>query len=112
MPASDTVNTNDARMANAGAMVVTPCMRMPGRPTAPVRSSVLKPATCSWVSTFPTGAPTLTSSSTGLPLRIHAHRREVHRVARAGLDDHLQQRAGVQVVEVDRLPDPALHQHV
>src|SRR4051812_15979565 len=101
MPASDTVNTNDARMANAGAMVATPCMRTPGSPTAPSRNSVLKPVACASGSVF-TGTPTLTSSLTGLVLRVHAHRLEVHRVARSGLDDHLQQRAGVQVVEVDR----------
>jgi hypothetical protein len=44
MPAKPVMNTNDARIANAGAIVAMPCIKTPGRPTAPSRSSVLMPA--------------------------------------------------------------------
>src|SRR5467141_4245307 len=35
---------------------------------------------------------------------------QIHRVPGTGFEDHLQQRLGVQVIETDRLADPALHQ--
>src|SRR5260221_8181099 len=40
-PALLTMNTNDARIANAGAIVAIPCISIPGRPTAFSRNSVL-----------------------------------------------------------------------
>ena len=40
-PAKLTMNTNDARIANDGAIVAIPCISIPGRPTAFSRSSVL-----------------------------------------------------------------------
>ena len=43
---------------------------------------------------------------------IHPARLEVDCVARARLDDHLEQRLRVQVVELDRLADAAAHQHL
>ena len=39
-------------------------------------------------------------------------RLQVDSVARARLEDHLQHRLGVEVVELDRLADPAAHQHL
>src|SRR5215471_6169337 len=41
MPAKPTMNTNDARIANAGAIVAIPCISIPGSPTAFSRNSVL-----------------------------------------------------------------------
>ena len=35
------MNTNDARIANDGAIVAMPCISMPGSPTAFSRNSVL-----------------------------------------------------------------------
>src|ERR1700748_713299 len=104
MPASDTVKTNDARMANAGAIVAIPCMSIPGRPTAPACRSVLNPV-WGWDSTAPLAGMTPTSAPPRRPAsvgRIDPDRLEVPRVARAGLEDHLQQRAGVEIEEVDR----------
>src|SRR5215468_7585640 len=40
-PAKLTMNTNDARIANAGAIVAIPCISIPGSPTAFSRNSVL-----------------------------------------------------------------------
>src|SRR6266571_5509674 len=40
-PAKLTMNTNDARIAKAGAIVAIPCISIPGSPTAFSRSSVL-----------------------------------------------------------------------
>src|SRR6266511_2260916 len=44
IPAKPTMNTNEARIANDGAIVAMPCISTPGSPTAPSRSSVLMPA--------------------------------------------------------------------
>src|SRR6516162_11720763 len=40
-PAKLTMNTNDARIANDGAIVAIPCISIPGSPTAFSRNSVL-----------------------------------------------------------------------
>src|ERR1700730_3223669 len=59
IPAKPTMNTNDARIANDGPIVAIPCIRMPGRPTAFSRNSVLTlpllalPASTATVSLLP-----------------------------------------------------------
>src|SRR6266851_5246031 len=41
IPAKPTMKTNEARIANDGAIVAIPCISIPGRPTAFSRNSVL-----------------------------------------------------------------------
>ena len=58
IPAKPTMNTNDARIANDGAIVAIPCISIPGSPTAFSRNSVL---------TVPFSEPASTVATAPLP---------------------------------------------
>src|SRR4051794_39124800 len=81
------MNTNAARIANAGAIVAIPCMRTPGSPTAPSCKSVLTPPDpgsdgripVSNVPSFPQPGPQLsTSLVAGRPRDDSHHRTRLH----------------------------------
>src|SRR5215831_9351816 len=69
IPAKPTMNTNDARIANDGAIVAIPCISIPGSPTAFSRNSVLTvPSLVLRFSTATAPLPSLSPCLRGLVL--------------------------------------------